>query len=309
LAAIQLCLVQSIDLNLLPVVLTLLEEENVTQAAARLNLSVPATSRALDRARRLFDDPLLVRSGRGVVMTPRARALLPELTRTMNAIADVTDRPGSLVPARIRRTFVIRANEAVIAAAGTDLISIARSEAPHAALRFELEGADDMVALRRGDVDLAIGSYSDVTSDVVSEELLDEQLIAVVRCGHPFVAANGRVNLERFAVLDHIDVSRKGRRKAQLDQLFAASSLRRSVLAVVPSFAVALAMVARSDATAIVPSRLASLLVDHGAITTYRPPVALPVVAISQLWHASNTDDPPHQWLRDCVRRAASNIA
>jgi DNA-binding transcriptional LysR family regulator len=302
-------LVQSIDLNLLPVVLTLLEEENVTQAAARLNLSVPATSRALDRARRVFGDPLLVRSGRGVIMTPRARALLPELARTMSAIADVTDRPGSLVPARIRRTFVIRANEAVIAAAGAELVTLVRSEAPHAVIRFELEGADDMAALRRSDVDLAIGSYSDVTSDVMSRELLDEQLVAVVRSNHPLVAANGRVSLKRFAALDHIDVSRKGRRKVQLDQLVAASSLRRSVLAVVPSFAVALAMVARSDATAIVPSSLASVLLDHGAIVTYRPPIELPAVTISQLWHASNTDDPPHQWLRDCVQRAASNIA
>ncbi len=297
------------DLNLLPVVLTLLEEENVTRAAARLNLSVPATSRALERARRVFDDPLLVRSGRGVVMTPRAAQLRPELARTMAAIAEVTDRPGTLRPERIRRTFVVRANEAVIAAAGAGLVTLVRREAPHAEIRFELEAADDMAALRRGDVDLAIGSYSDATSDVRTSDLIDEHLVAVVRHGHPTVARGSRLSLKRFAALDHIDVSRKGRRKAAIDVLLSGSSLRRNVLAVVPSFAVALAMVTRSDATAIVPSRLASILLECDAIDGYRPPVELPTVTISQLWHASNTEDAPHAWLRSCVERAAAAVA
>ena len=188
----------------------------------------------------------------------------------------------------------MRANEAVIAAAGAGLVTLARREAPHAEIRFELEAADDMGALRRGDVDLAIGSYSDATSDVRTSDLIDEHLVAVVRHGHPSVARGSRLSLKRFAALDHIDVSRKGRRKSAIDVLLAGSSLRRNLLAVVPSFAVALAIVARSDATAIVPSRLASVLLECDAIDAYRAPVELPTVTIAQLWHASNTDDPPH---------------
>ncbi len=289
-------------------VLALLEEENVTRAAARLNLSVPATSRALDRARRVFDDPLLVRSGRGVVMTPRGRALLPELGRVMTTIADVTERPGSVAPDRIRRTFVVRANEAVIAAAGAELVTLARREAPRAEIRFELEAADDIADLRSGDVDLAIGSYSDATTDIRSENLLDEHLVAVVRSNHQRISSGSRPTLKQFAALDHLDVSRKGKRKAAIDGLLAAKSLRRNVLAVVPSFAVALAIVARSDASAIVPSRLASILLESGSIVAYRPPLTLPTVAISQLWHDSNTHDQPHQWLRSCVARAAATV-
>jgi DNA-binding transcriptional LysR family regulator len=301
--------VQVLDLNLLPVVLTLLEEENVTRAAARLSLSVPATSRALERARRMFGDPLLVRSGRGVAMTPRAHALLIELTAVMEAIADVTERPGSLLPERIRRTFVVRANEAVIASAGAPLIILAREEAPHAEIRFELETADDIAALRRGDVDLAIGSYSDATSDITSEDLLDEHLIAVVRRDHPTIDRSSRPSVKRFSALDHIDVSRKGRRKVAIDDILADSVLQRRVLAVVPSFAVALDIVARTDATAIVPSRLASVLLECGAVVGYRLPFPLPTVTIAQLWHASNSNDQSHQWLRACVTRATAAVA
>ncbi len=303
----MLCLMQSIDLNLLPVVVTLLEEENVTRAAARLNLSVPATSRALDRARRIFGDPLLVRSGRGVTMTPRARALLPELGDALSTLANVIDRPSALLPDRIRRTFVIRANETVISTVGADLMVLVATEAPHAEVRFELEGADDMAALRRGDVDLAIGSYSDVTSDILAYALLEESLVAVVRAGHPHIRSGSRPTITQFAALDHVVVSRKGRRRKAVETLLG-TDVKRNVLAVVPSFAVALAIVARSDVTTIAPMRLASLFVDHGGLVPFRSPVRLPTITVSQLWHASNTNDPPHQWLRSCVERAAAIV-
>jgi DNA-binding transcriptional LysR family regulator len=296
---------QAFDLNLLPVVQALLEEESVTRAAARVHLSVPATSRALERARHMFGDPLLVRSGRSVTMTPRARQLLPQLQQALSAVSTVLDRPDDLAPDRIVRSFTIRGNEAVIAAAGAHLVQLANREAPRSEIRFELETADDMAALRRGDVDLAIGSYGDITGDIETERLLDERIVAVVRHGHPSVTARSRPSVTRFAALDHIVVSRKGRRRNIIDQLLSAHGHERNVVAVVPSFAVALAMVARSDATTFAPARLASILLEHRALVAFTSPLTLPSVTIAQLWHASNSADQSHQWLRSCVRRAA----
>ena len=66
---------QSVDWNLLEALDVLLAEGSVTAAAERLHLSMPATSRTLARIRRAFDDPILVRAGRGLVPTPRALAI------------------------------------------------------------------------------------------------------------------------------------------------------------------------------------------------------------------------------------------
>src|SRR6187402_2855078 len=71
----------SIDLNLLVVLRALLRERHVTRAARDLGLSQSAASHALSRLRELYDDPLLVRSGRTLELTPRAVALLPMLER------------------------------------------------------------------------------------------------------------------------------------------------------------------------------------------------------------------------------------
>ena len=50
---------RKIDLNLLVILEVLLEERHVTRAAERLDMSQPAVSRALQRLRETFDDPLL----------------------------------------------------------------------------------------------------------------------------------------------------------------------------------------------------------------------------------------------------------
>ncbi|MCA1907261.1 MAG: LysR family transcriptional regulator, partial [Magnetospirillum sp.] len=63
------------DLNLLVALDALLTEGSVARAARRLRLSPSATSRALARLRQETGDPLLVRAGRGLVPTPRAREL------------------------------------------------------------------------------------------------------------------------------------------------------------------------------------------------------------------------------------------
>src|SRR6266436_5892969 len=74
---------ERVDLNLLPPLAALLEEQHVTRAAERSGLSQPAMSRALARLRLLLDDQLLVRDGSGYVLTPRAERIERQLAGLM----------------------------------------------------------------------------------------------------------------------------------------------------------------------------------------------------------------------------------
>jgi DNA-binding transcriptional LysR family regulator len=295
---------QSIDLNLLSALHALLSEQSVTRAAGRLHLSVPATSRSLMRCRRTFGDPLLVRSGRGVVITPRGAQLLAELTPLIEQIDAFLEPVDVFDPSVLRRTFVIRTNEAVITAIGSVLIGIVGADAPDVELRFELESAEDLDALRHGDTALAIGSYSDDTNDLEIEHLVTESLVGVVRAGHPVLARN--ITVARFAALDHVVTSRRGVARGPIDSFLADHGRERRIAAVVPSFAVALAMCVQSDLTTIAPRRLATLLAAPTGLVMFESPVPLPTVDVAMLWHARFDNDPAHQWLRSCVRRVGA---
>ena len=72
--------IRTIDLNLLPVLDALLRHRSVTLAARELDMSQSALSAALARLRKLLDDELFVRTGRGLRTTARADALAEPVT-------------------------------------------------------------------------------------------------------------------------------------------------------------------------------------------------------------------------------------
>ena len=78
-----------VDLNLLVALQRLLEEESVTKAATRLHITQPAMSKTLQRLRETFNDPLFVRSGRGLSATPRAIELKSQLPSILTSIANM----------------------------------------------------------------------------------------------------------------------------------------------------------------------------------------------------------------------------
>lgn len=298
---------QDIDLNLLPVLRVLLEEEHVTRAAERLHLSIPATSRALDRCRRTFADPLLVRRGRGVVATPRGRELLNQLGPLLDALEVLQVGPPRFEPAALRRTFVVRANEAVIASLGSALLAELAKEAPNAGVRFESEAADDFDRLSDGSASLAVGSYSNIGSELATESLVTETMMVALRADHP--AAQQSLTLKRFAALDHVVASRRGRASGPVDRYLAEQGLERRVVAVVPTFSAALAFAVVSDAVALVPERLARLLSRPDTLALRKSPIALGDIEVQQIWHGRMTADPEHRWFRERVRAAASTVA
>src|ERR1700722_16071171 len=71
--------IRNLDLNLLQPLRALLADRHITRAAKLCYLSQPAMSRALERLRRMFGDPLLIRSGRIYERTARGERLLQDV--------------------------------------------------------------------------------------------------------------------------------------------------------------------------------------------------------------------------------------
>jgi DNA-binding transcriptional LysR family regulator len=95
---------RNVDLNLLHALHALLEERHVTRAAKRSFLSQPAMSRALDRLRETFGDPLLVRTGRVYERTVRGESVLRELESIMGRLGAMV-RGEEFSPARTQERF------------------------------------------------------------------------------------------------------------------------------------------------------------------------------------------------------------
>ena len=80
-----------IDLNLLVILKQLLEEQHVTNTALTLNMSQPTVSRALNKSRQLFSDPLLVRSNTGYSLTPKAESIKKDLNSVLSRLENLVE--------------------------------------------------------------------------------------------------------------------------------------------------------------------------------------------------------------------------
>src|SRR5882672_8681173 len=104
--SMRLAKLRQVDLNLLITFAAIAEEKNVTAAASRLLLSQPAVSRALQRARAMFQDDLLVRSPHGFELTMRGRKILQELEGLLPKMEHLV-APNVFDPAREKSHFRI----------------------------------------------------------------------------------------------------------------------------------------------------------------------------------------------------------
>jgi DNA-binding transcriptional LysR family regulator len=84
-----------VDMNLLVVFEALMIERNLTRVGEKLFITQPTVSAALARLRDLFDDPLLIRSGRAMEPTPRAMQIFNELGPAMDVISAAISRARS----------------------------------------------------------------------------------------------------------------------------------------------------------------------------------------------------------------------
>jgi DNA-binding transcriptional LysR family regulator len=294
---------RGVDLNLLPALDALLQEQSVTRAAERLGLSTPAMSHALARLRTLLRDPLLVRSGRVMVPSPHATAMKTHVRGLVEELGLVLAPPQPADLRRLASTLKILASDYVLLMLGHPLDELGREEAPEVVLAFLPNSLQDAELLREGLADLAVGVYGRLPPELRTQNLFEERLVCVVRADHPEVGT--RMTLKRFLALPHIQVAPRGRPGGVVDEALARDGLRRRVTRMVPFFLSALHMVAESDHVLTVPERVAKATASRFGLRLLEPPIELAPYAIRQIWHPRNDVDPAHRWLRSALATIA----
>ncbi|MEW1864347.1 MULTISPECIES: LysR family transcriptional regulator [unclassified Streptomyces] len=288
------------DMNLLPALDALLREGSVTGAATVMNVSPSAMSRTLARLRRVVGDPLLVPSGRGLTLTPRARELRPQAAAALGQALAALRPPPPVDLADVRRDFVIRTNDGVAVVLGAALLARAAREAPGVRLRILPEGDEDPADLRDR-VDLDLGALPETPPDVRTTHLADFRYMAVVRSAERGPGACAPLTPADFAALPHITASRHGRARSVIDDRLAELGLERRVLATVPTFGAACFLALDTHAFAIVPSGFAERAARALRLTVHEIPLRLPPVAFDMTWHVRHDADPAHRWLRQTL--------
>ncbi|MCX7142139.1 MAG: LysR family transcriptional regulator [Proteobacteria bacterium] len=291
--------IRNVDLNLLVALDALLAERSVSRAAVRLHLSQPATSALLARLRELFGDPLLLRSARGMLPTPRALELLAPIKQVLDEIDAIIQPRHAFDPGSAEHTFTLSASDYVEFALLPTLVDFLERKAPRVSLAVRpLDLQTVARQMETGEVDLCITGLLNAPPGLHERALYTERVVSVVRRKHPGVGE--RLTLDSFCSLEHISVSVRGSGfSARIDEALAALGRKRHARLAVPHFLLVPEIVARSDMISALPERLA--LGYANKLRILEPPVKLDSFTVGQIWHERNQREPAQAWLRDVV--------
>jgi len=286
-----------VDLNLLVALDALLTERNVTRAAEQISLGQPAMSAALARLRKWFNDPLLVRQGRGYVLTTLAESLQQPVRDAIGAAEAVLGVREAFDPTRNERAFNVLASDYVALVLLRPLLAELADEAPMVALTVSSVGGDNADRLRRGSADLLIypeDLADDGYSDLSCQKLFDDRFVVVADRDN--TAVDDDIDVERFSELPYI--AAKAAVPSVIEKQLDAQGVQRRTEVTTETFVIVPLMVTGTRLVAIVQERLARSVSAAANLRMVRPPVNLAPLIEAMYWNPRNTDDPAHIWLR-----------
>jgi DNA-binding transcriptional LysR family regulator len=296
----------TIDLNLLVALQALLAERSVTRAAQRTGRSQPAMSNALARLRSLLDDQILVRSGRSMVLSPRAEAMKGPLEAALNQVRATLTTGVPFDPAESTRTFRISAVDMVQASLSHKLAPVLALEAPGIAIEMRppqpLAGV--IAALDSRELDLGVGRYAGLPRSVARETLLEDRVVRLVRAGHPALRARkGRSRLDsisRIGTNPWIFMDRPEDPGPPPKSAGPLGPLRFSS----DSPLVLPLVAAHSDLVCHAPERLVSWLIASLGLRVLSRDGRAPKVRVDLFWHRRSDGDMGITWLRQRIHEA-----
>ena len=295
-----------IDLNLLVALDALLMERHVGRAARRIGLSQPAASHALRRLRGLLDDPLLVRVGARMELTPRATSLRQPLADALRQVRSVL-AVEPFEPARSRRRFAMMMHDHVAHRLVPMLVHRIHTAAPHVRLDvLPWQSATSLTASRLGTIDVLISCTAHQLAGFERETLCTDTEVVVVRDAHP--ARRGMSTLDGFLAASHVAVVGRGLQDDPVDVWLRQHNLVRRVALRVPSYLQALQVVARTDLVAFVPAGLARSMEGPLSLGLSTPPID-PGNYDEYLFYPRRTlADPASLWLRGVTRDVRADL-
>lgn len=302
-------LFDKIDLHLIRVLNTVLTERSVSRAAIRLGMYQPAVSAALKRLRELAGDPLLVRSGAGMVPTDAGLRMIDPSARILRAAEVLFSDARGFDAATATSTFSLACSDYMDPLFLPQLVAQIKNLAPlcHVDIHPLSGESDYRTRLAQGEVDIVVGNWPAPPGDLHMARLFGDEVVCLVAKDHP--AARRGWDSASWLAAEHVAPTpthpgAKGVIDEHLDKL----GLQRNITVRCPHFGLIPAMVASSLLVLTTGRQYCERYTGVLPLKILPCPVDFPRMMYYQLWHERTHASASAKWLRDRVKTVASAL-
>ncbi|MFP6655997.1 MAG: LysR family transcriptional regulator [Myxococcota bacterium] len=306
---------RQLDLNLLLALHVLLEERSVTGAAGRIGVGQPAMSTSLGRLRSVLADPLLVRSGNQMHLTPRARALAEPVRLALEAVEATFAPSARFDPARSSRKLLVRMSEDEAHLLLRPLLRELTRRAPGIVLHVEDFSAGHSRSFETGETDLWVVPGYRAHRRYRSKRLFRDDW-CLVGCREYFTSTSERpdFDLETTGLINVVP-NPEGYPSPSIFEHEAFRKVARIVVEV-PSRVQAASIVVGTPFVFPSPRRLASAFVTEMPLSILKydladvpRPFTPPKLDFVMQWNRTHEMDPAHAWFREVLVGIAGSMA
>ncbi len=291
---------RNFDINLLVAFKALMRERIVSRAAEKMFITQSVLSHVLHRLRQQLDDPVLVKTSRGMQPTERALSLIEPVEKVLHEIEGLIQHQTSFDPATSMRRFVLAATDYLEFLLLPPLINHIIPMAPGVDIHVQRTPPEFPIeSLENNTVDMVLGFEVMLSTPAQFHRhtLFDDRMVCVVRNDHP-LAADGELSMDQYLTANHMLISRTGSNLGLIDDWLAKRKLERRVGLIVPHFLSAPLVVAQTDYVLSLPLRIGQQFTSFAPLKILALPFQLPVFNLVMIWHPLRDKEPGHLWLR-----------
>jgi len=299
-----------IDLHLIRVLHTVLTERSVSRAAIRLGMHQPAVSASLKRLRAFAQDPLLVRSGSGMVPTEAGMRMIEPSAGILRGAQMLFADARGFDAATAAHSFRIAASDYLDSEFLPRLVAQIKAQAPLCHIEIvSLSGESDYrIHLAQGDVDVVIGNWRTPPDDLHLGALFDDEVVSLVAAQHP--AARRGWSAEEWLSAEHVAPGQTHPGAlGVIDEHLAGLGLQRNITTRVAHFSLIPSMVASTLLVLTTGRAYCERFAGRLPLTILPCPVVFPRMQYYQLWHARSHVSAAGKWLRERVKAVAGSLS
>ena len=289
-----------VNLNLLKIFHTLMQERQVTLAAKKLHLTQSAISNSLHQLRELLHDELFIRGVKKMIPTKKALEIAPEVDQILRKIESFLGQAETFDYKTSHRIFTLGTTDYIDFILLPYLYAFIKKKAPHVSLKILSMNEFPAEAFINGQIELGIGFEKKLDKQLCHEPLFTDTAVCIARTNHPIFAKP--LTLERYLQAEHIRTAVYSHELTKTDLALAKLNLKRAVKITIPEILPALKIISNSDLVGTFSKKLVIQSAKSYHLRYTNPPLKIPEVSIVQIWHRQQHNDPGLLWLRSIIK-------
>ncbi|MDA7746310.1 LysR family transcriptional regulator [Psychromonas sp.] len=287
----------NLDLNQLRILIALDDERNISKAAKKLYVTQSAASHNLAKLRERFNDPLFLRTSKGMEPTPFAKSMIPILRQGISDINRAADMQSTFNPLTDAHTFYVGACDYFEFVAMPLLAEKFAVAAPNIRLSIDINSEHvKMEEMENGSLDFHVGvdNMHPGSKSINRQKWISDQYVAVVAKWRDIP---DKLTIMQFAGESQIHLPVTANASDVIDSWLLRQKLYRNIQMVTQSYAIGGMISARTGLLFPVPLKVANLLTSMLPLKIISLPDDVPPLVLSIMSHSLYEHQESIQWL------------